>query len=313
MTRQVHSIIRYDGPALSDHSMDVAELAPALLALSDLVKLANAYANGDRAGVKIKVNADLEQHCFELNLQLVMTIWEQAKLLLADEDVRSAAEIANWIGLISGGGVSLFKLIIWLRGRTVVSTTVVRVEDGKNVVEIRVEGESQPAVIAQQVYELYANVEARKKALEVMRPLRLDGYETLEFKQDGTDVFRMTEADLPANDLSDLPEVIPQNVNKSAIRTNVRIRKAAYEGRAKWTLMYKRAIEAPIDHADWLELFQSNKVNAPPGSSLDVDLEETYITNELGEAIGEPTYRVIHVHGVIPPAVQTKLDFRDDG
>ena len=69
MSKHVISTIRYDGPALSDRSMDVAELAPALLALSDLLKIANTYANGDRAGVKVKVNADLEQHCFELNLR----------------------------------------------------------------------------------------------------------------------------------------------------------------------------------------------------------------------------------------------------
>jgi hypothetical protein len=30
--------LRYDGPALSEHGMDVADLAPALLALGDLIK-----------------------------------------------------------------------------------------------------------------------------------------------------------------------------------------------------------------------------------------------------------------------------------
>lgn len=313
MARHVHSTIRYDGPALADHSMDVSELAPALLALSDLVKTANAFANGDRAAVRIKVNADLEQHCFELNLQLAMTIWEQAKLLLDDENVRSAKEIAEWIGIVSGTTLSLFGLIRFLRGREVKNTTVVRLKDGRNMVEIEIEGEDSPAVIAQQVYELYANIEARKKAIEVMKPLRLEGYTTLEFEEDGRGVFRITEDEVPAADLSDLPEVIPQNVNSSTIQTAVRIRKAAYEGNAKWTVMYKRAIEAPIEDKEWLEQFQTDKVQAPPGSALDVVLEETYITNELGEVVGDPTYRILKVHRVIPRAVQTKLDFRDDG
>lgn len=293
--------------------MDVSELAPALLALSDLVKIANAFANGDRAAVRIKVNADLEQHCFELNLQLAMTIWEQAKLLLDDENVRSAKEIAEWIGIVCGSTLSLFGLIRFLRGKKVTNTTVVRLKDGRNMVEIEIEGEDETAVISQQVYELYANLEARKKAIEVMRPLRLDGYDTLEFEEEGKEVFRITEQEVPAADLSDLPEVIPQNINSSTIQTAVRIRKAAYEGNAKWTVMYKRAIEAPIEDKDWLEQFQNDKIQAPPGSALKVTLEETYITNELGEVVGEPTYKILEVHGVIPRAVQTKLDFRDDG
>ncbi len=313
MARHVHSTIRYDGPALVDHSMDVAELAPALLALSDLVKMANTFANGDRAAVKIKVNADLEQHCFELNIQLAMTIWEQAKLLLDDENVKSVKEIAEWIGLVAGGSMSLFALIKYLRGREVKNTTVVRLRDGRNVVEIEIEGEDHPAVIAQQVYELYANIDARKKAIDVMRRLRLDGYDTLEFLEGDVGVFRITENEVPAADMSDLPEVIPQNVNRSSITTAVRIRKAAYEGNAKWTVMYKRAIDAPIEDKDWLEQFQANKVQAPPGCALEVTLEETYITNDLGEVVGDPTYKILKVHGVIPRPVQTKLDFREDG
>lgn len=319
MTKHITSIIRYDGPALADHSMDVADLAPALLALSDLLKIANAYANGDRAGVRVKVNADLEQKCFQLNIELAQTLWEQAKSLLGDEDVVAAQNLAAWVGIIRdatvtavAGGWSLFKLIKFLRGRQVESVTVIKIEDGRNIVEIRVEGEADAIQIAQQVYELYANPEARKKAVDVMAPLRTDGYETLEFDQGDDNVFRIRADEVPERGLADLPEVIPQNVHTSSIRTGVRIRKAAYEGSAKWTLMYKRAIDAPILDAEWLGQFQTNKVSAPPGSSLDVDLKETYITNELGELIGEPTYEVTKVYGVTKPPAQSRLDFRDE-
>lgn len=312
MTKTTHSVIRYDGREVADHTMDVADLAPALLALADLMKMANLYANGDRAGLRVKVNANLEQHCFELNIQLVMSIWEQAKLLLDDENVKSAKDIAEWVGIISSSGLSLFGLVRLLRGKKVQNVTVVRIDDGRNKVEITVEGMSAPIVIEQHVYELYANPEARKKVVDVMRPLRLDGYETLEFFEGDEQVFRITEDEVPESDLSDLPEVIPQNVHISAIRATVRIRKAAYEGGSKWTLMYKRAIDAPIDDAEWLAAFQTNRVEAPPGSSLDVEMKETYITNDLGEVVGDPSYRITKVYGVQPPPVQTRLEFRDE-
>ncbi|MEO0419824.1 MAG: hypothetical protein AAF249_13250 [Pseudomonadota bacterium] len=315
----VQSVIRYDGPALADHSMDVADLAPALLALSELLKIANTYANGDRAGVKVKVNADLEQKCFQLNIDLAQTLWEQAKLLLADDDVVAAQNLAAWVGIVRdatvaavAGGWSLFKLIKYLRGKKVESVTVIKIEDGRNAVQIQIEGEAEPIQIAQQIYDLYANPEARKRAVEVMEPLRTEGYETLEFDQGKDNVFRIRADEVPDKGLDDLPEVIPQNLHTSNIRTGVRIRKAAYEGSAKWTLMYKRAVDAPILDEQWLALFQANKVAAPPGSSLDVDLRETYITNELGELVGEPTYEVIKVYEVTQPAMQSRLDFRDD-
>lgn len=312
----IQSVIRYDGPALADHSMDVADLAPALLALSDLLKIANTYANGDRAGVKVKVNADLKQKCFQLNIELSQTLWEQAKLLLADEDVVAVERIAAWVGIISGvasfTGWSLFRLIKFLRGKQVESVTVIKIEDGRNMVEIRVIGEADTIVIEQPVYELYANSAARKKAVEVMAPLRTEGYETLEFDDRSGEVFHISKGEVPSKSLDDMPEVVPQNVHTSNIRTSVRIRKAAYEGSAKWTLMYHRAVEAPILDVDWLTKFQANTIAAPPGSSLEVDLRETYITNELGELVGEPSYEVMRVYDVRRPSTQSRLDFRDD-
>lgn len=309
-----HTIIKFDGPALDGKSMDVAHLAPALLALSDLVKDANRYANGDRAGVRVMVNADLEQKCFELNVDLVLTIWEQAKLLISHEDVRTAKEIAEWLGIIAapvGVGVGLFKLIKYLRGRKVQSVVVLRVKDGDDAVEIKVEGDMEPVLVTQAVYELYANIDTRRKALAVLSPLREDGYETLEFyEKDGVFV-HFDKDDVPAADGSDMPEVVPQNVHKSTIRAGVKIRKAAYEGRSRWTLMYKRAVEVAIEDIAWLEAFQSGAVSAPPGSYLDADLEETYLTNENDEIVGEPTYRLIKVHEVILASDQKRMDFRD--
>jgi hypothetical protein len=310
----VHTTIKYDGPALAGKSMDVAHLAPALLALSDLVKDANRYANGDRAAAKIFVNADIEQKCFELDVQFVLTIWEQAKLLIADDHVRTAKEIAEWLGIIGGTGLGLYQLIKWLRGKKVVSVTVLRVKDGENIVEIRVEGEAETIQIAQAVYELYANTLTRQKALAVLAPLREEGYETLEFYEKEGVFVHFDKSDVPQSDGSDLPEVVPENVHTSTIRVGVKIRRAIYEGRAKWTVMYKKAVDVSFEGEalHWLEAFQRNEIDAPPGSYLDVNLEETYITNDLGEILGEATYKVVAVHGVHKRHEQPRMDFKDE-
>jgi len=309
---KIHTTIKFDGPALDSKAMDVAHLAPALLALSDLVKETNRYANGDRAGVRVLVNADLEQKCFELNVELALTIWEQAKLLIADDRIQTVKEIAEWIGIVGAPTYGLFRFIKWVRNRNIESVTVLKVADGRNLVEIRVEGEADPVQLTQAVYELYANVQTRQKAVAVLAPLREEGYETLEF-YDGDNVFvEFSKDDVPKVDGSDLPEVIPQNVHTSTIKTGIKIRKPAYEGQSRWTVMYKRAIDASFDDIPWLTDFQSGKVSAPPGSSLEVDLEEQYITNENDEIMGDPTYRIKKVYSVTLPMTQRRLEFKDD-
>jgi len=306
MAGSVLTRVKFDGPALEGRSMDVAHLAPSLLALSDLIKSANSYANGERAAIRVLINADVEQKCFELDIELALTIWERAKSLVAEENIVAAKEIAEWLGIVVGGSLGLFGLIKLLKGKKVDPTTVVTVKNG-NLVQIPIEGESHHVEVQTNVYNIYSDEEARRKVVKVLAPLREEGYESLDFSQ-GDDVsVSFKKEDVPAADGSDLPEVTIQNVRKSTIRAEVRIRRAAYEGASKWTLIYRRAYEMRIDDLEWLERFQNGMEFAPPGSWLDVDLEETYVTNESGEIIGEASYRVTKVHKVILPAEQVTM------
>lgn len=302
--KRIKSTIKFDGPALTGRSMDVADLAPSLIALSDVFKGSNYLFNGDRSAIKVLVNADLEQNCFELSLQLAQTIWNQIGSLLSEDGIKTAKEIAEWVGIISGSGVSLFGLIKFLKGRKVTDTVVLKQEGGNHNVQISVEGKDSSIIVQQQVYELYTNKDIRTKAVSVLQPLKSDGYESLEFYE-GNEVFeRFIPSDVPSIQDDELPDIRPSNEQISIIKTSVRIRKPAYEGKSKWTLVYLKAIDASIEDEVWLEEFQSNKVSAPPNSSLLVDLEQNVIVNERGEALEDPTYRVIKVHAVIPPPKQ---------
>src|SRR5258707_6064900 len=93
--------LRYDGPALSEHGMDVADLAPALLALGDLIKRVNATVNGDAAKVNLIVQSDFEHKCFQVSLELVQSILSTIGALLTDEHaLKNAQTIAGWLGLL---------------------------------------------------------------------------------------------------------------------------------------------------------------------------------------------------------------------
>ena len=300
----IRTIIKYDGPAVEEKSMEAAHIAPALLALSNLIKDANAYANGDRAEIKIYVNADLEQNCFELGIVLAIgkKILKGANMLIADDRVKTAKEV---IGEVYG----LLRLIKDSKNKDIKdikSNSTVTLEDKKNMINITFEGDSEPKQITEAIGQLYGDVGARQKAIQFLEPLRKEGYDTLEIREGDKVLVTFTKNDIPNKDGSDLPEFDVQNV--SIVETAVRIRRAIYEGSSKWILMHRgKAIVASIDDTEWLVSFQANLKEAPPGSTLIVSLEQKYITNEIGEIIGDIAYRVTKVHSVELPAHQDSL------
>ncbi len=51
--------IRFDGPALGEHSMDVTVLGPSLTAFGELLRDANRKINGNDTNVRVQLHADL--------------------------------------------------------------------------------------------------------------------------------------------------------------------------------------------------------------------------------------------------------------
>src|SRR5688572_13132490 len=86
--------VAYDGPALADGSMDVRDLAPALLALGELLQSANRVLNEDKATLAVKVQADFKTGSFDIGIGLFQSIGTQLMAILHSDGVRSAREIA---------------------------------------------------------------------------------------------------------------------------------------------------------------------------------------------------------------------------
>ena len=309
MTKHVRTTIRYDGPALAGHEMDVQDLAPALLALADIIQIANRKFNGTDASIKVLVNADVEQRCFMLDVSLVQSFLDQAKGFLGSDHVKTAYDIAQWVGLLGSGSIGLFQLLKFLRRAKDAGTPLHIQADGTG--NIVVTGNGNTIVVPQQVYQLAQEPKAVEKAKAVMRPLGKEGYETLAFLDGEHEIFEVNRAEaegigeLPSQPMSDLP-----SESVAQIRGPVRIKSAQYEGNAQWGFLWNgRAINAEMtDRAsDWVTDFQANKVDAPPNSILDVSMLEVAQLDAQGLIVGRPSYRVTEVHSVSRPPSQIGL------
>lgn len=311
MAKHVRTTIRYDGPALGSHEMDVQDLAPALLALADMIQIANRKFNGDKADIRVLVNADVEQKCFMIDLSLVMSFLDQAKTFLDSDRVKTAREIAEWIGLIGGGaltaGGGAFALLKLLKGG---EQTPFQISAASGHVVV-ITGEGAQVTFAPETLALVQDKGFVDKAKTVMRPLSKPGYSEVSFVQGKDEVVTIEREEAerilaaPSDSIVDTP-----SESVSHIRGVVRIKSPQYEGNAKWSLLWNgRAIDAEMvgPAADWVASFQANKVDAPPNTVLDVSMTETVRLNDRGEAVGRALYTVHEVHKATPPPAQPNL------
>lgn len=117
--------IGFDGPAVDNGEIDVADLAPALLALGEFFEAANRALNKDRADVKLKIRAT-EKGSFVALLALdVSFITDILDAVSAHPDrVTAANDLMDLVikgsgiaGGAAGASLGFFKTLKWLKGK----------------------------------------------------------------------------------------------------------------------------------------------------------------------------------------------------
>ena len=285
--------------------MDVADLAPALLGLSEIVKISNKKINDDRSAVKVLVKVDIEQKCFQFVIEITQTVVQHISLFVYDERVATAKEIAEWIGISGGSAFGLFRAYKWITKQKLTLNELNIKEDGSNITISNIE---ESVTVNKKTFDMLNDEEILKNVKNVVKPLTKEGYDKLQFEQDDqiVDEISSEEGEAIYNLTEDTLKFQPR-VNKSTSLVKIKVKKPDYLGNSKWSFILDRVIEAKIEDTSWLQQFQEGEISIPPGSFLEVLFRTEIELDENNDPSGNVNYFVVEVKKVIPPEEQIGL------
>ena len=320
MARDVFTTIRYDGDDLSGHEIDVQELAPALLALAEMIQATNRKFNGDDISMKVLVKADIEQQCFQLQIHIVQSLLEAAKHLFSTEQYKTAREIAELLDLILptgtiGGGVFLAWKRIWgtkEEQEKPLSSYEIQQHGGTTIIN-NFYGAGAHLEMPTATFDLATDPEMIRLGKRVLKPLEKDGYDSLGFYQgdkavveyDDTEAARVTKrAPDDGEAVSRTAADAPPDMGPQKVDGQVEIVTAQFIGNAQWGLRWLGKIrQMKMADEAWLASYQADtEPLAIPGAWLDVHMEIEQVDGNAAAS-----YTVTKVKRVIPPEKQTGL------
>ena len=221
--------LRFDGPAIIRHEMDVRELAPALMSLADLFQQANSVVNPGEPPVSLNIRAT-GQGSFEVDLVAVLKATEQTINMFAAEPVDAAANLA---GLIAG----TYGLFAFLKAKRRARREETLPTTGQLRITLE-DGTSQTFPLP--VRDLSEDPEVQRAARNVVAPLSRGGVEVVEFKRRGTteeageEVVTVTSADLPAFLPAEVAEVPGASTSLSERELDLEIVSPTFKKDNKW-------------------------------------------------------------------------------
>ncbi len=275
-TDRVQTILRFNGKALEDHSIDISVLAPALLSLSEMIQNSNKVVNGDKAELAVRVHANIKQNCFEIGLYVDVTSFQYAVDLLTDDRVAVAKEIFEWLEylFIAGLGlVKLVKLLKKLKGKPIKESQITNLkEDG--TVTINTGDGNVIENVNINIVNIYNEPDVRKNVKDALKPLSYPGIDSVELGEKGSSS-RITK-----DDYNGLQDDDVENEEEESFAPNIT---------TEHLLVHKPV----LDHNTHLWGFSRADKNIP--KNITVDISKTKIAAETmtrgGVEVGD-TYKV---------------------
>lgn len=214
--------VSYDGPALESHSMDVKDLAPALMNLAQLFEDANKVLNGNDAQIRLNIKA-AKQGSFQIDFEAMQSVMAAGVMFLSGEHLVSILNLKELLF----GDMGLIKLLKFLKGQK--PDKVEKAEDGKTAL-ISVEAKTINIKIG--TIKLGESIPVREALEGFLKPVQQDGIDSLSIKNDSDDIEEITKNELPWFEIPFSDSEILESIKEGLYK----VRNLAFAEGNKWTL-----------------------------------------------------------------------------
>lgn len=295
--------VSYDGPSLQSHEIDVRDLAPALLGLSDLISLINRRANNNRAEVALKIKTGFQPGSFEVSLEIVQKIFEMKDLLGPMANV-TAEEIAKALG-VTAAGIGICKGLIEL----------LKIGKGKQPDKVVAKGDHVEIIFGDKTVQttnfnlsLYADLPTQEAAYKALQPLEKHGIDEIKFKHGDTVTASVSKPEFKSivnpstNEAFSSERVENDTVNVTILTLN----SPDFKDGNKWKFSdgNSNAVFASIKDTPFLQQVEKNEVKFGAGDMLRVRLRTIQSVTSKGL---KNTHEVLEVIEHIPRPRQMSL------
>jgi hypothetical protein len=279
MSASIHFSIKFDGPALTSHQMDVRELAPALIALSSLLEEANRVAFPDSDEIRVQIKGNFKGGSFGVDLVALQNITAQIVSMLTGPSASAASNLSGilqGLGMLGGVGAGLIGLIKWLRGR---KPSAIRLDGDKTIFEIQTSEEIESFEVDLVAGKLYQSRVVRQTLAKVVKPLEREGVDIFACGQDGATVAVVTKAEVQYFELAaDSIDVV--SVTESVL---LQIESAVFKEGNKWRFTDgASSFFAEIADDEFLARVESGDERFGKGDVLVVDLRRIQSVTDNG-------------------------------
>lgn len=302
MAQKEYFQVIYDGSALSSSEMDVRDLAPALLAISDVLDEANKVTYGDKTKVQVNVKGSFKTGSFGIDFSIVQGGIDGLTYLFNSDQASAAANllgILGFVGIPSGGG--LIWLLLKLKNRKI--KKVIKEGDNKTIIEVEDEKiETSPKVIA-----LFSNVKIRTGLQKIItEPLSREGVETFSVKKNNQEVAIKKEE----KDYFKLSEIPDEPLRDDVREVYLRALSVIFVEGNKWRFSDgTNEFFAIVKDEKFVKDVQENKVSFTKDDTFKVKLREKQWISDTGLKTEHEIEEIISHRSV---AKQIKLPFAEN-